>query len=108
MSTENEIFTTARVDEQIEEFVHAHTALTQQSSPSMNVVHNLYDIYEDVNSPVQMNRSLDRIWERLAEHISTTSMPVEASTHIIPLRPPEEMQPPLPPSLSARQRSWRR
>ena len=107
MSTENEIFTTAQVDEQIEEFVHAHTALTQQSSPSMNVVHNLYDIYEDVNSPVQMNRSLDRIWERLAEHISTTSMPVEASTHIILLRPPEEMQPPLPPSLSARQRSWR-
>lgn len=108
MSTENEIFTTARVDEQIEEFVHAHAPLTQQSSPSMNVVHNLYDIYEDVNSPVQMNRSLDRIWERLAEHISTTSMPVEASTHIIPLRPPEEMQPPLPSLLSARQRSWRR
>ena len=79
MDSENAVFRNENVDEQIEELASASLLSTQQTTPNMRVVRNLYSVYEDMNTPSQMNRSLERIWERLADHIVETTEPTETS-----------------------------
>ena len=102
MDSENAIFRKESVDEQIEEFASASLVSSRQTTPNTLVVSNLYRVYEDVNTPEQMNRSLERIWERLAEQIVETNettgiaetiesegqaVSAQGSSRIIPLRP---------------------
>lgn len=99
MDSENAVFRSESVDEQIEELASAPLISSRQTTPNIRVVRNLYSVYEDVNTPSQMNRSLERIWEQLAEHIVETTettetseideavVPAQGRSRIIPLRP---------------------
>ena len=99
MDRENEVFRSARVDEQLEELASTPFIASRQTMPNTRVVSDLYSVYQDVNASSQMNRSLERIWERLAEQIVETTeitetieserqaVPAQGSSRIIPLRP---------------------
>jgi hypothetical protein len=81
MQQQPEHFLTETVDEQIE-----HLASSQDDTPETLVVRDLQGLYERGDAPEQVRRSLDAIWSRLADHLSSENQTMASEPATDPLR----------------------
>jgi hypothetical protein len=92
MTEHGEHFLPEQVDEQIEYIEHS----TQQQQPESRLLHDLRLVSKE------HTEMLDRVWDRLLEHMEHTQMPstevqhLEKRIHVMSQQPPIPVQPPKP------------